>query len=1078
MAHLATWGSIAAILSALVVSPMGPGDGTVAAASHVRVNGVATSTAGLPSQFVDETVATGLNLPTALAFAPDGRVFVTEKRGMVKTWPNLAAFDSNAAPVLTLDLRSDVMNYWDRGLLGLTVDPGWPAKPYIYLNYTYDALPGGTAPHWNAGDPDNDPCLNPPGSTTDGCVVTSRVERVTVDTTTGAAVTRKTLLTGWCQQFPSHSAGSVQFGADGMLYVSGGEGGSFNVGSQDYGEYGGTLPDTTSPVTPKNPCGDPPAGSGGTMTPPTAEGGALRAQSFRRASTEPAVYNGAILRVDPATGNPAPDNATIGNSDGARQRIVAYGLRNPFRITFRPGTNDLYIGDVGYETWEEVDRLPNPKAAPTNFGWPCHEGPAKDTYYTSVSLNLCTSLADSAVTNPLYDYQQAGHMATGDGCPPTTNPSASASVSGLAFADGAPYPAPYDGALFVADYARNCIVILPDRGDGVPSTTAMPFESAAAAPVMLTQDPDGNIAYVDFTGGTIHRIRYAAPVAKFTATPSAGPDPLTVQFDASASSAAAGISSYDWDYGDGSAHGTGVTTSHTYAQGTWTARLTVTDTNNLTASKTQTIASGNLPPVVTLDKPTCTTSCWVVGDTIQLQAHATDPEDGTLPASAFSWHVGLEHCHTPTDCHEHDLLDPAGVTSTSIVAPDHEDGAYLRITVTVTDSGGLTDSASIDVHPKLSTLRVVSSPTGLPVTLDGTTANSSVGPVNEIVGHAATISAAPSVTSGETTWTFASWSDHGAISHVVTVPSTATTVTATYTQTASDASNTCAGAPAGSKIGVWASGRFGAANDVDWVRFSAPTAGWYRIVLGNLPVDGVLSLYSGCSTLLATVNAAGTHWEEMLAHLNAGAYAIRMSSVGGASSPTSYRYIVSPLSGTVPLLAAAYAPSSAIRLVGDVFNTSTSPRAVTVTARLYSSAGKLLKSVSVTPLIPVLPGRARSSFVIATSKPTGFGYVRFSVSSAAASRATRLLATTGVTGSNTGGGTWTVAGSVKNTSTTTATSALAIVTIDDTVGTPINATTAAPASRTLGPGASSPFSVRFSGLTAPPNGWVTRARAV
>ena len=55
--------------------------------------------------------------------------------------------------------------------------------------------------------------------------------------------------------------GRSAFGADGMLYVSGGEGASFNGGAQDYGQKGGTLPDT--PVTPMNPCGDPPGRSAG-----------------------------------------------------------------------------------------------------------------------------------------------------------------------------------------------------------------------------------------------------------------------------------------------------------------------------------------------------------------------------------------------------------------------------------------------------------------------------------------------------------------------------------------------------------------------------------------------------------------------------------------------------------------------------------------------------------------------------------------------------------------------------------------------------------------------------------------------
>ena len=92
-------------------------------------------------------------------------------------------------------------------------------------------------------------------------------------------------------------------GAAGDVFsVSAGEGASFLIGSQDYGHKGGTLPNSTNPVTPKNPCGDPPGGVGGTMTPPAAEGGALRAQSFRRPGGGPGLLNGAVLRLDPVTG--------------------------------------------------------------------------------------------------------------------------------------------------------------------------------------------------------------------------------------------------------------------------------------------------------------------------------------------------------------------------------------------------------------------------------------------------------------------------------------------------------------------------------------------------------------------------------------------------------------------------------------------------------------------------------------------------------------------------------------------------------------------------------------------------------
>jgi hypothetical protein len=339
------------------------------------------------------------------------------------------------------------------------------------------------------------------------------------------------------------------------------------------------------------------------------------------------------------------------------------------------------------------------------------------------------------------------------------------------------------------------------------------------------------------------------------------------------------------------------------------------------------------------------------------------------------------------------------------------------------------------------------------------------------------VSVPPTATVGETTYTFQSWSDGGAISHAAVVGTSPMTLTANFSAASSDAANTCAAAPVRSVTSQWTTGRFGTAGDVDWFRFTVPTTAMYRFVLGNLPVDGVLALYSGCSTQIISVNQPGLHWEEILATLKPGTYALRMSSVGGASSGTGYLWLAKPLSGSTPLLVAAYAPASDIRLVGDVVNTTTAPRAVTVTARLYSAGGSLLKTVSVKPFLSVLPGRARTSFIIKTSRPAGFAYVKFSVSSSAATTASRTLVTTGVTMAAAGSAQWRVSGSVKNTSTSTASSVATLVGIYDPAGTPLNIMTSVPASRTLAPGASSPFSQLFGGLSAAPNGFVSRARA-
>ena len=103
------------------------------------------------------------------------------------------------------------------------------------------------APRWG------DTCPTPPGPTTDGCVVSARLSRFTVSGTTISGP-EQVLIEDWCQQFPSHSIGTVAFGPDGALYVGGGDGASFTV--IDYGQLGGTLSGTPTPI---NPCGDPPA---------------------------------------------------------------------------------------------------------------------------------------------------------------------------------------------------------------------------------------------------------------------------------------------------------------------------------------------------------------------------------------------------------------------------------------------------------------------------------------------------------------------------------------------------------------------------------------------------------------------------------------------------------------------------------------------------------------------------------------------------------------------------------------------------------------------------------------------------
>jgi glucose/arabinose dehydrogenase len=710
----------------------------------------------LPTGFQEQIVFSGLTEPTALRFAPDGRVFVAEKSGVIKVFDNL----SDTTPTVFADLRTQVHNYWDRGLLDVALAPGFPTDPWVYVLYTFDAGIGGTAPRWGSVGGTSDDCPTPPGPTADGCVVAGRLSRLQAsgNTMTGA---EQVLIEDWCQQYPSHSIGSLAFGADGALYVSGGDGASFNF--VDYGQDG----------APVNPCGDPPGGVGGAMAPPTAEGGALRSQDARTTS-DPVGVNGAILRVDPATGAGLPDNPMASSSDPNARRIVGYGLRNPFRMTTRPGTNEVWIGDVGWSEWEEIDRLVSPTAAPVdNFGWPCYEGDGRQSAYDAANLAVCEDLyaaGTGAVVAPYFRYHHNELVLPNDVCP-----KGGSSVAGtsFAFASGGSYPAEYRGALFFADYSRRCIWAIPTGANGLPDISKRrTFVGGAAQPVDLEIGPGGDLFYVDL-GGTVRRIRYFAqnqpPIAVATANPTSGAAPLTVAFDGRASSDPDGDTlTYAWDLdGDGAFDdGTAATASTTYTQpGTRTATLRVTDPSGASGTASVAISVGNTPPLAVIDAPTSGTT-WKVGDIITFSGHATDPQEGTLGPGALTWSLVLGHC--PSTCHEHPVQSWSGVASGSFVAPDHEYPSHLDLRLTATDSGGSSSTTSVRLDPQTVDLTFATAPSGLTLAV-GSTSQTAPFTRRAIVGSTLSVSAPSPQATGGTAYDFLSWSDGGPQTHNIVV---------------------------------------------------------------------------------------------------------------------------------------------------------------------------------------------------------------------------------------------------------------------------------------------------------------------
>ncbi|MPZ53306.1 MAG: hypothetical protein GEU79_11340 [Acidimicrobiia bacterium] len=581
----------------------------------------------------------------------------------------------------------------------------------------------------------------------------------------------------WCFQFPSHSADDLVFGLDGMLYLSAGDGASFN--QADYGQWGGDEPNT--PV-PENPCQDPPHPTD--ASPITGEGGMLRSQDIRT-SADDLGYNGAVLRIDPDTGNAAP-----GNPDGSR--LIAHGLRNPYRMAFGPD-GDLYVADVGWSLWEEINVIEGASGGPAeihNFGWPCYEGREDKLHDFEIMGNaLCDDLyadetADPAtVTEPLFEYRHGWTVWDGaDG-----GASGSSAVSAIGFMEGGNYPAEWDDALVFSDYNRQGVWALKEvDGEYVAVQTVGGYDEpedgayllSTAGIVDIQPGPGGNLYMVDLDAG-VFRLRYdpnnVPPIARIdrvgldgdptktvtlSALPSYDPDgdPLTYEWDLDA----------DGDFSDDNRE----TFQYEFDARTRIS-LRVSDDHGHVGTDSAVV----LPPTPTITK-TAPNGKWKVGDQIDLVA---SPRPGSGQPDRYAWNVEIHHCapSDPNDCHVHPLYQGEGKNFSIQSAPDHSYPSYLVARVAAEYPNGIEGETSFKLQPRTSEIHVRSPEVPVEVSVGGLTGHTPVS-WEAIEGGKISLATPESVAHGGRTWIFDEWSDGGDRTRDITVPGSNLTLTAKY----------------------------------------------------------------------------------------------------------------------------------------------------------------------------------------------------------------------------------------------------------------------------------------------------------
>jgi len=409
-----------------------------------------------------ERVATGLSAPMFTTFAPGDRtrLFIAERGSPSESSAasaairilNLQTGALESTPFLTI---TGVNNTGEGGLLGLAFHPDYQTNGKFYVNLTANDSVSGT-----------------PFSTYIREYTRSASNPNLADTTF-------TPVLNFTQPQSNHNGGWIGFSPnDGYLYIMTGDGGGGNDTGTGHTSGTGNAQDITDNFL----------------------GKVLRVDVDRDDFATDATRNYGIpydivendVVVTP--GNPFAPNAPGGMDPTGDNEIWAYGLRNPFRASFDRASGDLWIGDVGQSTREEIDFQGGNSQGGENYGWRLREGSIQNP-------NSVGGPRPPGNVDPVYDYPRTG------------------AFGGTVVTGGYVYRGPdptLQGKYFFAD-SNNSFTASDDKfwmfdpanpygtvADIKPLLT--PNTGAPAFPVAFGEDAVGNL-YIVYLNGNVYRIR-------------------------------------------------------------------------------------------------------------------------------------------------------------------------------------------------------------------------------------------------------------------------------------------------------------------------------------------------------------------------------------------------------------------------------------------------------------------------------------------------------------------------------------------------------------------------------------------